>query len=91
MVEKEIGQNGADDAPLRSPLLRINEGTIGKLYRSFKPSFYGEEHPWCIDVHSHRPHKQFPINAVEKALDVQVYDPVIPPAPLSCCAEGVLG
>ena len=48
MVEKEIRQNWADNTPLRSPLLRVNESTIWKLHRSFKPSFYVEEHPWCM-------------------------------------------
>src|SRR5208283_2012917 len=79
------------DRPLRGSLLPRDESTVIELHRGLKPSFNIKKHPRHIDMHPHRFEKQRPVDAVEKGLDVQIKNPVVPPAPLSRHPKGILG
>jgi hypothetical protein len=90
VVQKEIGQQGADDSSLRCPFLPAAKGTIWHLNRRFQPSPDVENHPIAVGVFPYRSHQKFMVNAVKETLDVEVKHPVFSPAPLSCNSDSFL-
>ena len=60
-----------------------SQGYHLEVHRGLEPPLDVEQHPRRLGVLPHRPQQQLPVDAVEKGLDVQVKNPVVPPAPLS--------
>src|SRR5215472_8258183 len=84
VVQKQIGQQGADHSSLRSALLTLQQISLFLLRRRFQPSLNVQYHPPLLRVLPDRLHLQTVIEIVEKALDVQVANPVVGPAHLPC-------
>ena len=62
----------------------MNQAAIFQLHRGFQPSFDVEKHPFAISMFPYRPQQKLMVDAVKEALDVEVKNPVVSPAPLTC-------
>ena len=88
-MQKEIGQDGTDDAALRSSLGAFHQGSVRKLKRRCQPSSDVEPHPFALRVFLQRPQQQRVVDVVEQAFDVEFQNPVIPPATLARHRDGI--
>src|SRR5471030_2064806 len=82
IMQKQIGQQRADDTALRRALLTRNQLAVLLLHWRFQPALDVENHPWFFGVFLHRPYQQILRDVVEETLDVQIYNPVMAPASL---------
>src|SRR5208337_1329545 len=89
VMQKEIGQEGTDDAALWSSLGAFHQGSIAELKRRCQPASDIEPHPFARRMFLQRPQKQRMVDVVEQALDVKLKNPVIPPATLARHRDGV--
>jgi hypothetical protein len=85
VVKEKIRQYWADDSPLWRALFPMDQLSIRHANRRPQPTLKVEEHPFAIRVSPHGPHQEFPIDVIEKALDVEIEHPVIVPASLPPC------
>ena len=60
------------------------------LRRSFEPPFNIEHNPLFSGMLAHRPHHQFVGNVVKKAFDIQIKNPIKPPATLPGLSHRVM-
>jgi len=76
VVKKRFANTGLTTAPCGVP---FSDGSI--VHPACKPApsatLKVEEHPFAIRVSPHGPHQEFPIDVIEKALDVEIEHPVI--------------
>src|SRR5205814_6918290 len=77
IVQKQIGQQRADDTALRRALLTRNQLAVLFLHWRFQPPLDVENYPLFFGVFLHRPYQQILRDVVEETLDVQINDPVI--------------
>ena len=80
-----------DHSALRRASVAVGLRSIGRLSRRRQPTFDVQQHPRAIRVLPHRTHHQGVIDCVEERLDVQVYHPVVPPAPRAGLPNGIGG
>jgi hypothetical protein len=65
------------------------QAAIFHLHRGFQPSFDVEKHPFAIGMFPYRPHQKLMVDAVKETLDVEVKNPVVSPASLTCNPYGL--
>src|SRR5262249_22673360 len=82
-MQKDVGQQWGNYAPLWRALHACREGSIVQLSGCFQPPLNIQQHPTTVCVLPHRAHGERPVEIVEKAADVEVDDPVEAPAPLA--------
>src|SRR5579872_101045 len=82
VVQKQIGQQGADHSSLRSAFLPLQQISLFILRRRFQPPLDVPYNPPLLRVFPDGLHHQTVIEIVEEALDVQVANPVVGPAHL---------
>ncbi len=83
VVQKQVGQERSNYPSLRRPPVPRNKVAIFHHHGPRQPAFDVEQYPGASRVLAHRPQEQVVVDAVEETLDVDVDDPVIPPAPLT--------
>jgi hypothetical protein len=65
VVQKQIGQQGADDSSLRSASFTLEQMSLLILRRRFQPTLDVKYHPPVFRVFLYRPHHQIVIEIVE--------------------------
>jgi hypothetical protein len=88
-MQKEIRKQGTDHPSLRGPFIPMNQAAIFQLHRGLQPSFDVEKHPFAIGMFPCRPQQKLMVNIVKETLDVEVKNPVVSPAPLTCNPYGL--
>ena len=83
IVQKQIGQQWADDTTLRRATLPGLERSIRQQNRGLQPSVQVEHHPALGGLGLDRAHQQVVIDSNEKPLDVEIENPVGPSAALT--------
>src|SRR5450759_1426748 len=91
IMQKQIGQQRADDTALRRALLTRDQLAILLLHWRFQPALNVESDPLLLGVFLHRPYQQILRDVIEETLDVQIYNPVIAPASLPRLPDCVQG
>jgi len=87
---KRFANTGLTTAPCGVPFSRWINCPSGMQTGALSQTLKVEEHPFAIRVSPHGPHQEFPIDVIEKALDVEIEHPVIVPASLPGHAEGIV-
>jgi hypothetical protein len=67
----------------------MNQATIFQLHGRFQPSLNVQKYPSAIRVLPYRPHQKPMVDTVKEALDIQIQDPIVSPAPLSSGPHGL--
>ena len=66
-MQKEIGEDGTDDAALRGALGAFHQGSIAELKRRCQPPSDIEPHPSARRMFLKRPQKQRVVDIIEQA------------------------
>ena len=82
VVQKQVCQQWANDTALRSATFPRRQVALFILCRRFQPALDVEDDPFILRVFPNCLHQQVMVDVVEKALDIQVADPVKGPASL---------
>jgi site-specific DNA recombinase len=82
-------RTGSNNPALWRASLPRDDTPIRHLYGCLQPSFDVQKHPRAIRVFADRTHQQIGIDAIEKALDIQIQNPRVTPASLPCHADRV--
>src|SRR4051794_3747653 len=88
-MQKQVGQDRANDPALWRPLFSWHKRTVLQHLGCFQPTLDIQQHPPTLRVLAHRTQEEPPIDAVEETLDVKVDDPVVAPASLTRCPDGI--
>jgi hypothetical protein len=88
-MQEEIGEDGAETAPLRHPLAPLDEGAILAVHGGLEPPCHRQADPWTGRVLPERPQEQRMSKGVKEACDVEMQDPVVTPASLPGDTEGL--
>jgi len=91
VVQEQIGQNRAHNAALRRPFVAYREAAILLLKRSRQPALDVQQHPTAIAMMAKRLHQHVVTDVVEETPDVELYNPVVLPAPFAGDGNGVMG
>jgi hypothetical protein len=67
----------------------MKQAAIFQLHGRFQPPLDVQKYPPAIRVLPYRPHQKPMIDTVKEALDIQVQDPIVSPAPLSSGSHGL--
>src|SRR5512136_2736532 len=82
VMQKQVRQQRRDDSALWCPLAPWCLVALLILSGSFEPPLNVEHYPLLLGLLAHCPHHQVMGNVVEKAFDIQIQNPIIPPASL---------
>ncbi len=82
-------RSGSDHAALRRSLGPFHQGSVAELKRRCQPASEIKPHPFARRMFLQRPQKQRVVDIVEQALDVELENPIVPPATLARHCDGV--
>src|SRR3984893_4514060 len=83
VMQEQIGQEWADDPSLRRSSFPHHKHAVVPHRRRLQPTLDVKHYLGSISVFMDPLGQQYPVDAVEKAFDVDIEDPVVAPTPLA--------
>jgi len=90
VMQEEIGQQRAHDAPLRRTLFSPYPRPVRHGHVRLEPTLDIEGYPGPVAMLAHGFHHELMIDVIEEARDVQVKYPVVAPAPIASSPQGLM-
>ena len=72
VMQEQVCQNRADNAPLRSPPGSLGLQTVSLFHWRRQPSFDIEQRPFALHVPPNSPKQKFVVDVVEQSFDVEL-------------------
>jgi len=76
VVKKEIGQQRANNTPLRSTARSRHQLSGLPLQRTLQAAFNVESRPWLLNVLFYRPNQELVVDCVKEGFQVNIDDPI---------------
>lgn len=89
IVHEEVGEDRAHRTPLWGAAASLDYRSILLHHRRCQPSFDVEQRPCTRHMFPDGPQQELVIDVVEQSFDVELYNPIVLPAPLSRDAYGI--
>ena len=73
-MQKEIGQQRADNTPLRSPFVWIEKSLVHHVNRGRQPPLYIQENPLFIRMPTYGFHQKIMVDIIEESFNISFYN-----------------
>ena len=89
IMQEQVSQNRADNAPLRGTTRPLNLHTVCVFHWRRQPPFDVEQRPFTRYVLPDSPQQEFMVDIIKQTFDIELQDPIIFPAPFTRNAHGI--
>src|SRR5215471_3645664 len=90
IMQEEIGEQRTDNPALWRAFRPLFQGPAWLLHGGAEPPCDVETDPRQLSVVRNGALHQFPVQTIKERLDVEIYDPVVTPASLSCSSHRIV-